>query len=58
MACLFGIAGGLISSLAYPDNAIWIAIFPSIALIIYAITSVTIKQSILVGFVSGFAFYA
>ncbi|MEY4492202.1 MAG: hypothetical protein RL085_613, partial [Actinomycetota bacterium] len=58
MACLIGIAGGLMSSLAYPDNAIWIAIFPSIALIIYAITSVSIKQSILVGFLSGFAFYA
>lgn len=57
-ACLFGIAGGLMSSLAYPDNALWIAIFPSIALIIYAITSVSVKQSILVGFLAGFAFYA
>ena len=56
--CLFGIAGGLLSSVAYPDNAVWFAIFPSIALILYAITSVTVKQSLLVGFLSGLAFYA
>ncbi len=58
MACLFGIAGGLVSSLAYPDNSIWIAIFVSLALMLYAITVVTVRQSLLVGFLSGLAFYA
>ena len=58
MACLFGIAGGLISSLAYPDNAIWLAIFPAVALILYAITIVSVRQSLLVGFLAGLSFYA
>ncbi len=55
---LFGLAGGLISSMAYPDNAIWIAIFPATALMLYAIASASGKQSLVVGLVTGFTFYA
>ena len=57
-ASLFGLTGGLISSFAYPNNSIWLAIFPSVALIIYACVSVGRRASILVGFIAGFAFYA
>ncbi len=55
---LFGLAGGLISSMAYPDNSIWIAIFPATALMLFAIAKSSAKQSVVVGFVSGFTFYA
>jgi apolipoprotein N-acyltransferase len=58
LAVIFGVAGGLLSSLAYPANAIWIAIIPSIALILYAISLVKPAQSLLVGFFAGVAFYA
>lgn len=44
--------------MAYPDNAIWIAIFPATGLMLYAIKSATSKQSLIVGFVTGFTFYA
>jgi apolipoprotein N-acyltransferase len=55
---LFGLAGGLISSMAYPDNSIWVAIFPATALMLYAISSSSAKQSLVVGLVTGFTFYA
>jgi len=55
---LFGIAGGIVSSMAYPDNAIWLAIFPATALMIYAITAATTKTSWIVGLFAGFSFYA
>ena len=58
LATVFGVCGGLISSLAYPSNAIWIAIFPAVALILYAISIVKPAQSLLVGFFAGVAFYA
>jgi len=57
-ASLIGVVGGLVSSLAYPGNSIWIAIFLSIGLILFAISMVKPGQAILVGFVSGVAFYA
>ena len=57
MPALFGIAGGLVSSMAYPDNSIWFAIFPATALIIYAITTAQPKHVWLVGFLSGVSFY-
>ena len=56
--CLIGLTGGLISSMAYPDNAIWIAIFPSTAIMLYAITSARFRDSWIVGLVTGFTFYA
>lgn len=55
---LIGLTGGLLSSLAYPNNAIWIAIFPATAIMLYAITSASFKQSWLVGLITGFTFYA
>lgn len=55
---LFGITGGIISSMAYPDNAIWFAIFPATALMIHAITAATTKTSWIVGLFTGFSFYA
>ncbi|MEY4320251.1 MAG: hypothetical protein RLZZ471_192 [Actinomycetota bacterium] len=55
---LFGLTGGLISSMAYPNNSIWIAIFPATILIVYAITAAPTKASWVVGFVAGFSFYA
>ncbi len=58
MAVVFGVAGGLISSLAYPANAIWVAIIPAVALILYAISLVKPALSLLVGFFAGVAFYA
>ncbi len=58
IAVVFGVAGGLISSLAYPANAIWVAIIPAVALILYAISLVKPAQSLLVGFFAGVAFYA
>ncbi|MEN9713429.1 MAG: hypothetical protein RLZZ164_93 [Actinomycetota bacterium] len=53
-----GVVGGLLSSQAYPDSAIWIAIFPAIALVIFAVTRVSPRASLLVGFVAGLAWYA
>ena len=53
-----GVLGGLLSSQAYPDAGIWLAIFPAIALILVAITRSSPKGAILVGFFSGFAWYA
>lgn len=53
-----GVLGGLTSSLAYANNSIWIAIFASVALILYALFLVSVRQSLLVGMASGFAFYA
>jgi len=44
--------------MAYPDNSIWIAIFPAMALMIYAIVCGSLKQTIAVGLVTGFAYYA
>ena len=58
MAVIFGVAGGLLSSLSYPANAIWVAIIPAVALILYAISIVKPAQSLLVGFFAGVAFYA
>jgi hypothetical protein len=58
LAVIFGVAGGLLSSLAYPTNAIWVAIIPAVALILYAISIVKPAQSLLVGFFAGVAFYA
>lgn len=58
MPHLFGLAGGLLSSFAYPDHAIWLAIFPSVALILWAISISPLRYSASVGFVAGFAFYA
>ena len=58
LAVIFGVAGGLLSSLAYPANAIWVAIIPAVALILYAISIVKPAQSLLVGFFAGVAFYA
>ena len=58
LASLAGVVGGLVSSLAYPSNSIWIAIFVSIGLILYAISIVKPRQALLVGFLSGVAFYA
>ena len=58
LASLIGVVGGLVSSLAYPSNSIWIAIFLAIGLILYAISIVKPAQALLVGFVSGVAFYA
>lgn len=58
LAVLFGIAGGLLSSVAYPSNALWIAIIPAVALILYAISLVKPSQAIVVGFFAGVAFYA
>jgi len=55
---LFGVSGGLLASAAYPSNAIWIAIIPAVALILYAIASVSPRQSLIVGFFAGVAFYA
>ena len=55
---MFGLTGGLISSMAYPDNSIWVAIFPATALMIYAIATSSARQSIVVGLVTGFTFYA
>ena len=57
-ATLIGLTGGLISSFAYPNNSIWFAIFPAVALIVFACVSVSARASLLVGFASGFAFYA
>lgn len=56
--CLYGLAGGLISSMAYPDNSIWLAIFPATGLILYSIIKSSARQSWLVGLVAGFTFYA
>ena len=58
LATLIGLFGGLVSSLAYPSNSIWIAIFVAIGLILIAISIVKPTQALLVGFVSGVAFYA
>ena len=58
LAVLFGVSGGLLSSVAYPSNSIWIAIVPAVALILYAISSVKPSQALLVGFFAGVAFYA
>lgn len=58
VALMFGVLGGLTSSLAYANNSIWVAIFASVALILFALFLVPIRQSFLVGFVAGFAFYA
>ncbi|MEN9749712.1 MAG: hypothetical protein RL149_790, partial [Actinomycetota bacterium] len=58
MPHLFGLVGGLLSSFAYPDHAIWLAIFPSVALILWAIAISPLRYSATVGFVAGFAFYA
>lgn len=58
VAIVFAVLGGLTSSLAYANNSIWAAIFVSVALILYALFMVSIKQSIWVGFAAGFAFYA
>lgn len=58
LAVLFCVSGGLLSSVAYPSNSIWIAIVPAVALILYAISSVKPSQAILVGFFAGVAFYA
>lgn len=58
MLCLVGLTGGLLSSVAYPDNAIWIAIFPATAIMLYALFSATARQSLLVGLITGFTFYA
>ena len=55
---LLGLTGGLISSMAYPDNAIWFAIFPAVALMIYAITRASKKSVWVIGFLTGFTFYA
>lgn len=55
---LFAVSGGLLSSAAYPSNSIWIAIIPAVALILYAIASVSASQALLVGFFAGVAFYA
>lgn len=57
-AILFGVSGGLVSSMAYPSNAIWVAIVPAVALILYAVSIVTPRQALLVGFFAGVAFYA
>lgn len=57
-ALALAILGGLTSSLAYPNNSIWIAIFASVALIVSALTMVSTRQSLVVGFAAGFAFYA
>ncbi|MFM6962692.1 MAG: apolipoprotein N-acyltransferase [Micrococcales bacterium] len=51
-------AGGLGSSLAYPNNGIWIAIFPAVALILVAITRSSPRASLLVGFTAGLTWYA
>ncbi|MFM6977927.1 MAG: apolipoprotein N-acyltransferase [Micrococcales bacterium] len=55
---LVGLTGGLIASTAYPDNAIWIAIFPATAIMLYAIVSSSTKSVWVVGLITGFTFYA
>lgn len=55
---LIAAAGGLISSQAYPNADLWLAIFPAIALLLYAITVVSPKHSLLVGFTGGLFWYA
>ncbi len=57
-AALFAIAGGLLSSQAYPNTDLWIAIFPAIALILYGITAVAPSRSLFVGFLAGLTWYA
>ena len=58
MACGLGVLGGLVSSLAYPSNSIWVKIFVAVGLILYSISIVRPAQALLVGFLSGVAFYA
>ena len=53
-----GIGGGLLSSQAYPDSAVWVAIFPAIAMVCYAVTKVSPRASLLVGFLAGLTWYA
>ena len=55
---LFGIAGGLLSSQAYPNANLWIAIFPAISLVLYAIVVVSPAKSLLIGFFAGLSWYA
>lgn len=54
---LLGIGGGAISYFAYPQPAIWPAIFLSIGAIYLALRGLTFWRAIGVGLVSGFAFY-
>ena len=58
VATLIGMVGAALASTAYPDNSIWIAIFPAVAIMIYAIVSVDFRHSALVGFFTGLVFYA
>lgn len=58
LALAFASLGGLTSSLAYPSNAIWVAIIASVALILKALTMVSTRQSLVIGFAAGFTFYA
>ena len=38
MLGLTGLSGALLASAAYPDNAVWLAIFPATALMLFALT--------------------
>jgi len=55
---LLALFGGLLSSQAYPDTGLWIAIFPAVALILVAIIRSSPRQSLGVGFIGGLAWYA
>jgi apolipoprotein N-acyltransferase len=55
---LTGISGGLLSSQAFPDSNIWFAIFPALALILFGVTAVSPRASLLVGFLAGLTWYA
>lgn len=55
--CALAVAGGLISSLAFPRENIWPLIFISVTLLLIAIHQQKFRSALLVGFVGGLAFY-
>lgn len=58
MLGLTGLSGALLASAAYPDNAVWLAIFPATALMLFALTRSRFRHSWIIGFITGFTFYA
>ena len=55
---LLGTLAGGLSYFAYPRPNLWPLIFVSVALIFFAVRGATVARAALVGFFSGFAFFA
>jgi apolipoprotein N-acyltransferase len=54
---LLAIAGGLLSSLAYPREGIWPMIFLAVGLLLFAVKGLGFRKAFAVGYLGGFLFY-